>query len=212
MRDALRLADYRLETVARAVLGRGKKIDQDAPDAAAEIARLWREEPEALVAYNLEDARLVLEILEREGLLALDGRAQPALGHAARPGRRQRRELRPALPARAAAARLRRAERRTPASEGGAVQGGALLEPAPGLFRNVAVFDFKSLYPSLIRTFQLDPLAHATAGADAHRGAERRALRARGRDPARRDRRASWRAARPPRRAATATPTRRSRS
>ena len=71
MRDALRLDDYRLETVARAVLGRGKKIDQDAPDAAAEIARLYREDPEALVAYNLEDARLVLEILEREGLLAL---------------------------------------------------------------------------------------------------------------------------------------------
>ena len=47
------------------------------------------------------------------------------------------------------------------------MQGGALLEPAPGLFRQVAVFDFKSLYPSLIRTFSLDPLAHATAGADA---------------------------------------------
>jgi DNA polymerase-2 len=42
--------------------------------------------------------------------------------------------------------------------------GGALLEPAPGIFRRVAVFDFKSLYPSLIRTFQLDPLAHAEAG------------------------------------------------
>jgi DNA polymerase-2 len=33
----------------------------------------------------------------------------------------------------------------------------------PGTFRNVAVFDFKSLYPSLIRTFNLDPLAHARA-------------------------------------------------
>jgi DNA polymerase II len=37
----------------------------------------------------------------------------------------------------------------------------------PGLFENVAVFDFKSLYPSLIRTFQLDPVAHALAGEDA---------------------------------------------
>jgi DNA polymerase-2 len=44
------------------------------------------------------------------------------------------------------------------------VLGGALLEPAPGIFQRVAVFDFKSLYPSLIRTFQLDPLAHAEAG------------------------------------------------
>jgi DNA polymerase-2 len=44
------------------------------------------------------------------------------------------------------------------------VQGGALLDPQPGIFANVAVFDFKSLYPSLIRTFHLDPLAHARAG------------------------------------------------
>jgi DNA polymerase-2 len=49
---------------------------------------------------------------------------------------------------------------------GVAVQGGAVLDSLPGLFRNVAVFDFKSLYPSLIRTFNLDPLAHARAPHD----------------------------------------------
>jgi len=41
------------------------------------------------------------------------------------------------------------------------------MDSHPGLFRNVAVFDFKSLYPSLMRTFNLDPLAHACAGEDA---------------------------------------------
>ena len=71
VRDALRLEDYRLETVARAVLDRGKLLDQDAPDSAGEITRLYREDPEALVAYNLEDARLVLDILEKEELLGL---------------------------------------------------------------------------------------------------------------------------------------------
>ena len=35
--------------------------------------------------------------------------------------------------------------------------GGHVLEPLPGLYRNVAVLDFRSLYPSLIRTFQIDP-------------------------------------------------------
>src|SRR5262249_34485496 len=43
VRDAVRLEDYRLETVARALLGRGKRIDREAPDAAAEIERMWRE-------------------------------------------------------------------------------------------------------------------------------------------------------------------------
>ena len=42
------------------------------------------------------------------------------------------------------------------------IVGGALLDVVPGLHRHVAVFDFKSLYPSLIRTF-VDPLAHALA-------------------------------------------------
>ncbi len=41
--------------------------------------------------------------------------------------------------------------------------GGYVLEPAPGLWRNVWVCDFKSLYPSLIRTFQIDPLGFLTA-------------------------------------------------
>jgi DNA polymerase II len=36
--------------------------------------------------------------------------------------------------------------------------GGHVLEPVPGLYTNVVVLDFKSLYPSLIRTFEIDPL------------------------------------------------------
>src|SRR6185437_11043179 len=41
-----------------------------------------------------------------------------------------------------------------------AQQGGHVLESASGLHRNVWVFDFKSLYPSLIRTFNIDPLSY----------------------------------------------------
>ena len=166
VRDAIRLVDYRLETVARAVLGRGKKIDQDAPDAGAEIARLWREDPEALAAYNLEDARLVIDILEREGLIALAVERSLLAGMPLdRVGASVASFDRVYLP------ELRRRGRAAPsvarAAEGALVQGGALLEPVPGFHADVAVFDFKSLYPSLIRTFQLDPLAHATAGPDA---------------------------------------------
>lgn len=165
VRDALRLPDYRLETVARAVLGRGKAIDPDVPDPAAEITRLWREEPAALAAYNLEDARLVRDVLEREGLLALTIERSQLTGMPLdRVGASVASFDRLYLP------ELRRRGYVAPSVERGdesrPVQGGALLEPRPGLFRDVAVFDFKSLYPSLIRTFQLDPLAHATAGED----------------------------------------------
>jgi len=164
-RDALKLEDYRLETVARAVLGRGKLIEGDGPERAAEIERLWREDPAALAAYNREDARLALEILEREGLLALaversllSGMQLDRVGASIAsfdllylPELRQRGFVAPSVAAERAAAEVR---------------GGALLEPAAGLHRDVAVFDFKSLYPSLIRTFQLDPLAHALVSLD----------------------------------------------
>ena len=165
VRDAIRLPDYRLETVARALLGRGKQIDQEAPDAPAEIARLYHEDPEALVAYNREDARLVLDILEKEGLLALtiersllSGMQLDRVGASIAsfdllylPELRRRGRVAPSVDSSRKSAQVR---------------GGAVLDSRPGLFQNVAVFDFKSLYPSLIRTFSLDPLAHAVPGDD----------------------------------------------
>jgi DNA polymerase-2 len=33
-----------------------------------------------------------------------------------------------------------------------------VLEPRPGFYENVLVFDFRSLYPSIIMTFKIDPL------------------------------------------------------
>lgn len=162
VRDALRLPNYRLQTVAQRLLGRGKKIAEDAPDAAQEIMRMWREAPEALAEYNLEDARLALEILEHEGLLnlcversRLCGMQLDRVGASIAsfdllylPELRRRGIVAPSVDASRKQAHVR---------------GGTLLDPQPGLHRHVAVLDFKSLYPSLIRTFHLDPLARARA-------------------------------------------------
>ena len=38
-----------------------------------------------------------------------------------------------------------------------------VLSPAPGLYRNILVFDFKSLYPSIMRTFLIDPVGYVKA-------------------------------------------------
>ncbi len=165
VRDALRLDDYRLGVVGLELVGRGKRIAEVA-DSAAEIDRMYREDPEALVAYNREDARLVLDILAHEGLLSL------AVERSLLSGMQLDRVgasiasfdllYLPELRRRGFAAPSVDAERKT-----GLVQGGVVLDSVPGMFAGVAVFDFKSLYPSLIRTFSLDPLAHALAGEDA---------------------------------------------
>src|SRR6266705_5264290 len=45
-------------------------------------------------------------------------------------------------------------------SAGTGIVGGLVLDSRPGLYRNILVFDFKSLYPSIIRTFNIDPLTY----------------------------------------------------
>ena len=166
VRDALKLPDYRLETVAHAVLGRGKLIDQTLPDTAEEITRLYLEDPAALAAYNLEDARLVNEILEHEGLLSLARERSRLTGmQLDRVGASIASFDLVYLP------ELRRHGVVAPTAEpdraSATVRGGVVLEPTPGLARRVAIYDFKSLYPSLMRTFNIDPLSYIQADADA---------------------------------------------
>ncbi len=152
----VRMDDYGLDAVARAVLGEGKTLAGHG--RAEEILRLFEEDRERLVLYNRTDARLALEILERlrlvelaversrltglpldrvaSSIAAFDFLYLSALG--------QRRVVAPSVRA--------GSEIVEPQA------GGHVLEPAPGLYRNVVVLDFKSLYPSLIRTFEIDPL------------------------------------------------------
>jgi DNA polymerase-2 len=157
MRGAFyRLADYRLETAAQSVLGRGKLMHGD--DRAEAIEAAYRDEPQRFVDYNLEDARLVSEILERTGLIELA--VERSLLTGMPPDRvsaaiasvdslylgalRERGIVAPSVG---------RADRET------RIAGGYVMDSKPGLYRNILVFDFKSLYPSIIRTFNLDPLS-----------------------------------------------------
>src|SRR6185437_4482779 len=106
---------------------------------------------------NLLDAHLVLEILAKERLIEL------AVSRSLLTGMQLDR-----VGASIASVdflylhELRRRGRVAPSVSqdhaGAEVAGGAVLDSAPGLFRNILVFDFKSLYPSIIRTFNIDPM------------------------------------------------------
>ena len=158
----VRMEDYSLDAVAREVLGEGKIIAGHG--RADEILRLFQEDRARLVEYNRTDARLALEILEKLQLVELAVARSRLTGHAHRPrlARRSPRSTSSTWRSCTGGASWPPASSR-PESRA-SMGGGHVLEPQPGLYRNVVVFDFRSLYPSLIRTFEIDPLEPAAPG------------------------------------------------
>ncbi|MEZ4650785.1 MAG: DNA polymerase II [Candidatus Eisenbacteria bacterium] len=170
VRDSfIKLDDYRLETAGRQILGRGKTMTGQS--RGEEILRKFKEEREEFVRYNLVDCELVSEIIQAKRLISLSVRRSLVSGmpldrlgasiatfdfcyisemHA-------RKQVAPTVPQGRISA---------------AMQGGFVFDPTPGIYRQVGVLDFKSLYPSIIRTFRLDPLRVVPRGEDPTDGEE----------------------------------------
>jgi DNA polymerase-2 len=150
----IRMEDYGLDAVARVVLGEGKTVGGHG--RADEILRLFQEDRVRLVEYNRTDARLALEILEKLQLVELAVVRSHLTGL---PIDRVSSSI--AAFDSLYLAELHRRSIVAPSVEAAqeieSMAGGHVLEPQPGLHRNVVVFDFRSLYPSLIRTFEIDP-------------------------------------------------------
>jgi DNA polymerase II len=157
------LEDYRLETVAQSVLGRGKRIEERPGESrTAAVERLYREEPTNLCLYCMEDSRLVVDILRKEGLLQLALEKSLLIGTAL-----EQTSMSVAafeflymehLHRRGVVAPTLGVDQDTLER----VAGGGIITPRAGLYQNVLAFDFKSLYPSIIRTFNIDPLFRVT--------------------------------------------------
>ncbi len=166
----VRMDDYSLDAVAREVLGEGKAVAGDVRDRVSEIIHNYRHDLAAFARYARTDARLAFDIVQRMNLVPLAFARSQLTGMT--PDRvaasiasfdflylseLERRGV--------VAPSVRSADARVYAAQ----QGGHVLEPVTGLHRNVWVFDFKSLYPSIIRTFNIDPLSYVpepVTGAD----------------------------------------------
>src|SRR5574338_149705 len=147
--------DFKLETVAQELLGEGKTITPD-ENKIEEIDRLFKEDKTSLAEYNLQDAVLVTDIFTKTGLIELSVRRAQISGL-----------LMDQLGMMTAAfdhfylPRLHRAGFAAPnlkdiqTTEHAA--GGYVIDPTPGIYENIIVLDFKSLYPSIIQTFKIDP-------------------------------------------------------
>lgn len=161
--DALKTMTYSferfsLEFVANTLLGKGKLIDYT-EDKLATIKIMYQKAPLDLARYNLEDCILVNEIADQTQFIDfLMLRARLTGLDMSRPGGSVAAFLNVYLP------KLHRAgyvSNNRPENGGLASPGGYVMNSKPGLYNNVLVLDFKSLYPSIIRTFKIDPLGLA---------------------------------------------------
>lgn len=148
---------YKLNNVAKIVLGEAKDIDEDdVDDKWGEIERRYFEDPKSLALYNLKDAALVIDIFKKLSLLELlkrrvlisgllfdrIGGSTAAFDHYYLPFLHEKGYVAPNV---------------LDIEGVGSSEGGYVLEPVIGLHDDVVVFDFKSLYPTVISTFKIDP-------------------------------------------------------
>jgi len=150
--------DFSLDNVASEILGENKTIQLEGTAKITEIERQWKEEPLELIKYNLKDTVLAANIIKETKLLDLI--IEKCLITGLPP---QRSYLSIAAFEYFYLPRLHRkgfvAPDKKDISAGQAGKGGWVMTPVPGLRNSVAVMDFKSLYPSIIRTFHIDPYA-----------------------------------------------------
>ncbi len=160
-----RFEEQSLEAVARAVLGEGKTVSLKGEAKLDELERLRRDEPLQYCTYCLRDSELVLQLLSKLGLDALTARRAALTGVPLELAWTSIPAFERIYGSELRARKIQPPERDLERRVSGAA-GGTVLEAAPGLFANVLVFDFRSLYPSIIRTFNIDPLAYERALAE----------------------------------------------
>lgn len=145
---------YSLEFVSQALLDEGKAI-HNVDNRMGEINDLFLNDKPALAHYNLTDCRLVWDIfekthlfdfaIERAKLTGLElgrvGASVAAFNNLYLPHLHRAGYVAPSKPI----------------SDGIESPGGYVMDSVPGLYRHILVLDFKSLYPSIIRTFLIDP-------------------------------------------------------
>jgi DNA polymerase-2 len=154
-----RFEDNSLQTVAETVLNRGKTItEKSGEEKIEEILYLYENEPREFCRYCLNDAALVLDILDHTGLIELTVKRTLLIGIRLAKAWTSIASFEymyiEELHKRAIAAPTKGVD----ALPLGDAPGGAILKPEAGIWDNVMVFDFKSLYPSIILTFNIDPL------------------------------------------------------
>lgn len=156
----IKLTDYKLDTAASEILN-DKKLINDVETKVETIERMYEEQPEKLVEYNAKDAELVINILNNKNLIELIIKRSMLTGMPldriqASVATLDSVYIRAARKKKIVCSSVNTQDKTAPG------KGGYVMEPRAGIYDNVLVLDFKSLYPSIMITFNIDPLSLTT--------------------------------------------------
>lgn len=163
--------DYKLDTVAKAVLHEQKieldynldENDETFEDKIKAIENMYYENTSKLIDYNFKDSLLVSKIVEKLKILELMCKRSILTGT-------------PLLKVKSPIAtldimylkELRKKNIVAPSNFNfdisAPIEGAFVITPEKGFYEDIFVFDFKSLYPSIIMTFNIDPFTYSKTG------------------------------------------------
>ncbi len=154
--------NYKLDTVAFNVLGDEKYIYFDENENKTEIIEnLYNNKIEELIEYNFKDSELVYKIVKKLKLLELIYE-KTIISETPIFKVRSPITILDVL-------YLKRLHKKNLVastiynfSDRNGIVGGYVMNPIKGFHNNVLVFDFKSLYPSIIMTFNIDPFTYVS--------------------------------------------------
>jgi DNA polymerase II len=150
--------DYTLNTAAKTILS-DKKIeimnDNEKRDKRDIIEELYQKEKNKLVEYNLVDAKLVYDILMKDQLSLLIERSR-ITGMRIDKVKQSIKSL-DSMYIKSAHKRKVVCYSMFSYNKEEPVVGAYVMKSKPGIYENLIVLDFKSLYPSIMRTYNIDP-------------------------------------------------------
>ncbi|MFC1691846.1 DNA-directed DNA polymerase, partial [Nanoarchaeota archaeon] len=150
----IKLDSYTLDNAAEEFVGEKKLLH--GKGRFKEIDEFFKNDQDKLIAYNLKDAELAYKIFINSDALALTIERSKLTG--------MQLERVSASIASMDFVYITEARKRNIVvnsmgryTKESKTKGGYVKESRPGIYDNIVILDFKSLYPSIIRTFNIDP-------------------------------------------------------
>lgn len=153
----IKLDDYKLATAAKTFVHDDKLIGEE--NKGEQLEHAYKKNTQLFVDYNLKDSVLAYDIIKKTGTLDLAIQRSLLTGM---PIERVRASI-----ASLDSLYIRELNKRKIVAPPAGMsvkdedtKGGFVMTSKPGIYDYVIVHDFKSLYPSLIRTFNIDPYSY----------------------------------------------------